>query len=57
MFSPHITNFCDTIEFYTVCYFWEYQCNVTDTSRLAYKAIGRLGNYLGIANWMDMWNK
>ena len=26
-------------------------------TRLAYNAIGGLGNYLGIANWMGMWNR
>ena len=26
-------------------------------TRLAYKAIGSLGNYLGIANWMYTWKQ
>ena len=26
-------------------------------TRRAYKTVGGLGNYLGIANWMDTWNR
>ena len=26
-------------------------------TRLAYNAIRGLGNYLGMANWMDTWNR
>ena len=53
MCRSRINNFCDTMSF-TLFVISESQSNVTDTSRLAYKAIGGLGNYLGIANWMDM---
>ena len=26
-------------------------------TRRVYKAMGGLGNYLGIANWLDTWNR
>ena len=52
-----MTKLCDTIEFYTVHSIREYQSNAVTLTRRAYKAIGGLGNYLDIANWMCMWNR
>ena len=48
--------FCDTTIF-TLCVLLEsIDLMLLTLTRRAYKAIEGLGNYLGIANWMDTWN-
>ena len=49
--------FCDTTNF-TLCVLLEsVDLMLLTLTRRAHKAIGGLGNYLGIANWMDTWNR
>ena len=52
-----MTNFCDTTNFMLCVLLENINVMLLTLTRQAYKAIGGLGNYLGIANWMDTWNR
>ena len=52
-----MNKFCDTTNF-TLCVLLEsIDLMLLTLTRQAYNAIGGLGNYLDIANWMDTWNR
>ena len=49
--------FCNTTNFILYVLLESIDIMLLTLTKLAYNAIGGLGNYLGIANWMDMWNR
>ena len=50
------SKFCDTN--FMLCVLLEsIDLMLLTLTRRTYKAIGGLGNYLGIANWMNTWNR
>ena len=52
-----MTKFCDTKNL-TPCVLLEnIDLMFLTLTRWAYNAIRGIGNYLGIANWMDTWNR
>ena len=57
MFRLCMTNFCNTTNFMLCVVLESIDLMLLILSRQAYKAIGGLGNYLGIANWMDTRNR
>ena len=52
-----MTKFCDTINFILCILLESIDLMLLTLTRLAYSAIGGLGNYLSIANWMDTCNR
>ena len=52
-----MTRFCDTTNFILCVLLENIDPMLLTLTRLTYNAIRGLGNYLGMANWMDMWNR
>ena len=49
--------FCDTTNFMLCILLESIDLMLLTLTWQAYNAIGGLGNYFGIANWMDKWNR
>ena len=52
-----MTKFFDTMNFALCVLLESIDLMLVKLTRGAYKAIGGLGNYLDIANWMYMWSR
>ena len=52
-----MTKFCDITNFMLCILLESIDLMLLTLIRLAHNAIGGLGNYSGIPNWMDMWNR
>ena len=52
-----MTNICDTTNFTLYFLLENIDLMLLRLIKQVYKAIGCLSNYLGIANWMDTWNR
>ena len=52
-----MTNFCDTTNFILCVLLESINLMLVTLTRQAYNAIGGLGNYSCIANWMNTWNR
>ena len=52
-----MTKFCNTANFMLCVLLENIDLMLLTLTRRAYNAIGGLGSYLGIANWMDTWNR
>ena len=52
-----MTKFCDTTDFMLCVLLESIDLMLLTLTRQAYNAIGDLGNYVGIANWMETWNR